>query len=79
MRQLKLTHDDEVRQRDLSLSRLVQKSSDIMTKILQIDERKHSRRQVKRGGGANAQSLQKELITEMLKELDSEVTKLMIG
>jgi hypothetical protein len=79
MRQLKLTHDDEVRQRDLSLSRLVQKSSDIMTKILQIDERKHSSKQVKRGGGANAQSLQKELITEMLKELDSEVTKLMIG
>jgi hypothetical protein len=45
-----------------------------MNKAITIDDKKHSPKQPKKQGN----SLQREVIGEMLKELDSEITKLMI-
>ena len=46
-----------------------------MNKALSIDDKKHSPKQPKKQGNM---SLQREVIAEMLKELDTEITKLMI-
>lgn len=70
MKQLRVHHEEELRVRDLSLQRLLSKSTDIMNKAVQIDDKKHSQKSGKK--------VQREVIGELLKDLDSEVTKLMV-